>query len=61
MAGKREMEGGNRRWDDGGVSVWREFQGCINVRSRLTQWNGVQPQEVKLQETRAKSRAISAA
>lgn len=39
---KRESEMGD---GDGGASVWRGFQGCINVRG-----NGVQPQEVKLQE-----------
>lgn len=39
---KRESEMGD---GDGGASVWRGFQGCVNVRG-----NGVQPQEVKLQE-----------
>lgn len=49
---KRESEMGD---GDGGASVWRGFQGCINVRG-----NGVQPQEVKLQEAgQSKGRWIS--
>lgn len=49
---ERESEMGD---GDGGASVWRGFQGCVNVRA-----NGVQPQEVKLQEAgQSKGRWIS--
>lgn len=52
---------GNRRWNNGGVSVWRRgFQGCIKRQKQVdTARTGLSRRRLKLQRPGQRSRAIS--